>query len=324
MDKISVIVPVYNVEKYLERCVNSLLQQTYENLEIILVDDGSKDRSGKICDALREKSSKIKVIHKENGGLSSARNKGLEIAEGEYIGFVDSDDWISNDMYEYLLSLSKEYDADITQIEYIFASDYPKQIKQHNIGLTCVEENENILKRYLVDGMKEIKSYPVWTKLYKAKCFRGVSFPEGQLYEDVVTNYSILSGINRYVISTKVCYFYFSNPKSITRSSFINKDFEYIKVGEQIADITRDSKVLKSYGQMTLARTYFMLLCKMVKFKCADDVDIDEFVDKALPVLRKNIYILLKSKMKYNRKIALIALCANKKFTRSIIRGGRK
>ena len=110
---ISVIVPVYNVEKYLGKCVDSILAQTYENLEIILVEDGTKDNSGAICDAYAAKDSRIRVIHKENGGLSSARNAGMDIARGEYFGFVDSDDWIEPKMYETLLNLAEKYHADL-------------------------------------------------------------------------------------------------------------------------------------------------------------------------------------------------------------------
>ena len=113
MPKISIIVPVYNVEKYLRKCVDSILNQTFKDFELILVDDGSIDTSGKICDEYNLKDNRIKVIHKENGGLSSARNAGLDIAQGEYIGFVDSDDWIELDMYEELYKICKENDTDV-------------------------------------------------------------------------------------------------------------------------------------------------------------------------------------------------------------------
>lgn len=116
MDKISVIVPVYNVEDYLEECINSILGQTYKNLEIILVDDGSTDNSSKICDIYEKKDKRIKVIHKENGGLSSARNEGLKYRTGEYISFVDSDDFIDKTMYEKLYSAIKKYDADVVRV----------------------------------------------------------------------------------------------------------------------------------------------------------------------------------------------------------------
>ena len=115
---ISVIVPIYKSEKYLEKCIESIIGQTYKNIEIILVDDGSEDRCGEICDAYSLKDNRIKVIHKKNGGISDARNAGLDIATGEYIGFVDSDDYIANDMLETLLGLSKQYMADISCVSY--------------------------------------------------------------------------------------------------------------------------------------------------------------------------------------------------------------
>ncbi len=115
---ISIIVPVYNVEQYLEKCVKSIIRQTYKNIEIILIDDGATDSSGKICDKLKLKDNRIKVIHKENGGLSDARNAGLKVAKGEYIGFVDSDDYIKEDMFETLYNLNKKYNSEISIVSY--------------------------------------------------------------------------------------------------------------------------------------------------------------------------------------------------------------
>src|SRR5699024_8688641 len=122
MLKISVIVPVYNAEKYLHRCIKSILDQTYKNLEIILVDDGSIDTSGKICDYYDHKDERIKVIHKENGGQSSARNTGLTIASGDYVSFVDSDDWIVEDIYEYCINLIKTTNCDVVDFKCMFTN----------------------------------------------------------------------------------------------------------------------------------------------------------------------------------------------------------
>ncbi len=119
MDLISAIVPVYNVEKYLYRCVDSILKQTYENFELILIDDGSPDNCSQMCDELSEKDSRIKVIHQENQGLSAARNSGIKIAKGNYLTFIDSDDWISNTMFEDLINLIKEKNADISICNFI-------------------------------------------------------------------------------------------------------------------------------------------------------------------------------------------------------------
>src|SRR4051794_4889210 len=118
MPKISIVVPVYKVEKYIKRCVDSILAQTYQDFELILVDDGSPDNCGKICDSLAKQDKRIKVIHKENGGLSTARNAGIDVAVGEYIGFVDSDDWVTKDMFEYLLNLIEDNECDISSVSY--------------------------------------------------------------------------------------------------------------------------------------------------------------------------------------------------------------
>ena len=164
---ISVIVPVYNVEKYLEKCVSSIVNQTYKNLEIMLVDDGSTDSSGKMCDEFAKKDDRIKVIHKPNGGLSDARNSALKIAKGDYIGFVDSDDYIADDMFETLCDLMEDNNSDISIVS--FYEIYNNKL----IGVRDSKELENMTK---LEAMKEllidskIQSY-AWNKLFKRELF---------------------------------------------------------------------------------------------------------------------------------------------------------
>ncbi|MBQ4243839.1 MAG: glycosyltransferase, partial [Clostridia bacterium] len=141
MDLISVIVPVYKTEKYLDRCVNSIVNQTYKNLEIILVDDGSPDRCPELCDRWAEKDNRIKVIHQENGGMSAARNAGLRIAKGDYIGFVDSDDWIDNDMYEYLYILLINNQADYSTINYDIKKRETDRTENQNECINLLDNN---------------------------------------------------------------------------------------------------------------------------------------------------------------------------------------
>ena len=141
MAVISVIVPVYKVEKFLDRCINSIIQQTFTNLEIILVDDGSPDRSGEICDEWKMKDKRIRVIHKENGGLSDARNKGLDVATGDYVAFIDSDDWIDPDMFQLLYDATQKYQADIAECSW-------RCILLGTMYLHCMEKfNGNILNQ---------------------------------------------------------------------------------------------------------------------------------------------------------------------------------
>jgi glycosyltransferase involved in cell wall biosynthesis len=227
---ISVIVPVYNVEKYLEKCVNSIINQTYNNLEIILVDDGSKDNSGKLCDEFSKKDFRIKVIHKENGGLSDARNAGLEVASGEYISFIDSDDFIDLDFYEYLYLLQKENNADIAECNFIKV--YEEKIDTFEFPR---KKEEAILK---TDGVGALflfmsdddeistNSVVVWNKLYKKKLFDNIRFPVGKTHEDQFTTYKILAEAKSFVTSNQIKYGYFQRTNSIVNKKFNKKRFD--------------------------------------------------------------------------------------------------
>lgn len=211
--KISVIVPVYSVEAYLLKCLNSIVNQTYQNLEIILVNDGSPDSCGVICDEYAAKDERIKVIHKANGGVSSARNVGLAAATGDYIGWVDSDDWIETDMFEYLLDGARECDADVAVCGRIEAySDHQRAIGWER--KTVLSRNEAI--RYLLeDGV--LRNY-LWDKLWRRELFRDIVFPEGKTFEDVATVYRLLEKADKVVCLPECKYFYLQREDGIVQS----------------------------------------------------------------------------------------------------------
>ena len=308
---ISVIVPVYNTEQYLNRCVDSLLNQTMP-VRIILVDDGSTDKSGELCDKYAEQNSCITVLHKTNGGSSSAKNAGLALVNTEFVGFVDSDDWVTEDMYEYLNRLQTEYKADVAQIEYVTVTNEDRNaIKSGKEIISCLEGQDSILERYLLDGMKPVKSYSTCTKIYKKSLFDGVRFPEGQSYDDVTTNYDFLSKAKRYMISNKHCYFYFLRDISITKGLFKASDLDYVWSGEQIVSRTENNPRLKELGNMTLARFHFTNLCKLLKFGCGTEIDYKELVRTSIPIIRSGRSALLKSGMKSSRKMLMLVLCMN-------------
>jgi len=312
---ISVIVPVYNTEQYLSRCVDSLLKQTLP-VQIILVDDGSTDKSGEICDGYAEKNQCIRVIHKENGGSSSAKNAGISVAETDFVGFVDSDDWVTEDMYEYLNRLQTEYQADVVQIEYVTVTDGDSTvIRPGKETVICLEGQDDILERYLLDGMKPVKSYSTCTKIYKKSLFEGTKFPEGQSYDDVTTNYDLLTKAKRYLISNKQCYYYYIREVSITKGLFRSSDLDYVLSGEQIVSRTENSPRLKSLGIMTLARFHFTNLCKLLKFGCEPAIDYKEQIRRSIPIIRSGMSDLLKSGMKLDRKVVMLGLCLNIKLT---------
>lgn len=239
-ETISVIVPVYNVEKYLARCVDSLLSQTYENLEIILVDDGATDTSGVICDDYAATDSRVRVLHKPNGGLSSARNAGIEAASGEYLTFVDSDDWIEADAYEQMLGLMKKYEAKL-----VCAGRYDVngETGEKTVGLCpskeeCIPAEEMVGRIFLWDGCDS----SACDKLYRRSLFETFRYPEGKVCEDVPTTYKIVLQAERVVMCDKPFYNYCHRPDSISTETVISgKTFHFSQHTAEIYPYIREN-----------------------------------------------------------------------------------
>ena len=218
---ISVIVPVYNMEKYLNRCVDSVLGQSYNNIELILVDDGSTDSSFDICKSYQDKNSRVTAIHKENGGQGSARNIGLDVAKGYYIGFVDSDDWIETDMYEILYNNIIEYSADISCCRHHKKDGI--DIKNDNVK---VFEQPDIMRMHLFhhEGFGQSPC----DKLYKKKLFDGIRFPEMRAYEDCATIYQVLAKANKVVFQNVNLYHYETRENSTMTQKFSAVKFQSV------------------------------------------------------------------------------------------------
>ncbi|MCR5753326.1 MAG: glycosyltransferase [Acetatifactor sp.] len=213
-DLISIIVPVYNVEKYLKRCVESLINQTYRELEIILVDDGSKDDSGSICEEYARKDNRIRVIHQRNGGLSCARNTGIENATGEYLLFVDSDDYISLKMCETLLNIIRQEEADIAICRYRrFGQERFEGVSDGEHSVRTLTTMEALEALYGPDGEVFTVS---WNKLYRRRVIGEIRFPVGKINEDEHTTYRFLTAARKIVFTSEVLYYYFRNSASIT------------------------------------------------------------------------------------------------------------
>ena len=227
---VSIIIPVYNVEKYLDKCIESIVNQTYTNLEIILVDDGSPDNCPQMCDAWAEKDSRIKVVHKENGGLSSARNKGLDIAKGGYILFVDSDDYISYDCVDILLKTLLENKCDLAVARYIETNNGRTKKKVFS-KKTFVFNEADYWNNYYVNLFSQTDISAAFInacgKLYKKELFDNIRFPIGKINEDTFTTYKIISECSKIAYIDKLVYYYVYRPSSITRS--INSSKEIIK-----------------------------------------------------------------------------------------------
>lgn len=190
---ISIIVPIYNVDNYLEKCIDSILNQALEEFELVLVNDGSTDNSGAICDKYSNKDERVKVIHKKNGGVSSARNVGIKNANGDYIGFVDPDDYVDIDMYKKLYELCIKSNSDIAIC---------KLGREINGNIINKSDDEGLLELNNLEGMRELFKgelyrFSLCNKLFNKKCFENIKFPEGRIHEDLSTTYKLFANSNK-------------------------------------------------------------------------------------------------------------------------------
>lgn len=218
--RISVVIPVYNVGCYLVESLQSVLSQTYRHLEIILVDDGSSDNSGEICDIYAKKDNRIRVFHTENRGLSAARNVGIRNATGEFISFVDADDWIEMDMFENLLLKIEETDADVAVCSFIWEGTSP-------IFEDVIKEGTYIGNEKLEALLEGKINSNVWNKVYRRELFENVYFPEGKNYEDVMIMHRILFMAKKVVVISDPKYHYRIRAESITKTYSASNLLDY-------------------------------------------------------------------------------------------------
>lgn len=213
-DLISVIIPMYNVETYIKRCIKSVISQSYDNLEIIIIDDGSTDQSFAICQQLSQKDTRIKLFHQENAGVSSARNRGIKEATGEWISFVDSDDWIEEDFYDSFFNRMKAVDADIYMIGFQYAYENGA-VRQGNEVYDMVYSNIEALSLLCED---KITSH-LWNKLFRKEVFQNICFPDGKSYEDVWVMHTLFLNASNIASISKYKYNYFMRTDSIVHTN---------------------------------------------------------------------------------------------------------
>lgn len=299
-DLISVIVPIYKVEAYLDECISSIVAQTHKNLEIILVDDGSPDNCGAICDAWAAKDSRIQVIHKENGGLSDARNAGIEIANGDYIAFVDSDDWIKPEMYETMLAALTRENADICACN-ILSCYADRQIKWGCCEYTT-GNSEKILSMLYNDT-----AYPVsaWNKLYRRTLWAQIRFPKGKICEDAFTTYLLTHQAKRIVQITDPLYCYRIRENSIMTSAFSIK-----RMNEEEAWRCNYQFVQQHYPRLYKASFDFYLqkvncLIHTISKDCRKEFTRE--YEMLHQILRKNLgYIIFSSQLSLKYRVKLL------------------
>lgn len=244
---ISVIVAAYNIADYIERGVHSICAQTYRNLEIIVVDDGSTDETGVLCDRLAEEDNRVRVIHKENGGPAEARNRGIAVARGRYIGFVDGDDWIDSDMYEKMLGALKEQGADLAICRY--RQVHKTYTADESVDRAVLFEGQEALEYYV----RETKEYAIqnaaWNKLYKKEILAGIAFPEGKWYEDIMFATMALARAESCIYLDTACYNYIIDREG----SIMNTQINPRTFTDQIPAYYEKTAFLKRLGRQDLA-----------------------------------------------------------------------
>lgn len=312
---ISVIVPVFNVEKYLERCVETIVNQTYKNLEIILVNDGSTDNSGELCDELAKKDNRIKVVHKENGGLSDARNTGERESTGEYIIFIDSDDYIHHEMLNTLYTqiVEKNADVSICGVMNVYSNSETPQCSDINMDFVC--DKEGFLKEYLI-GEKIPGS--ICNKLLKKSIADKLEFPVGKIYEDAFYHYDLINYADKYAVSTKPYYYYFHRGDSITTKPYREIDLVYIDIYKKYYDlISKKYRGLLDEAFFRLSYAHFFILDKMLLEK--DYRKLDHYKE-VVSFLKKNAIKISKNTIfRRNRRIAALVLFVNVKLYRKLL-----
>lgn len=296
---ISVIIPIYKVEEYLDKCVFSVVNQTYSNLEIILVDDGSPDNCPQMCDGWASRDNRIKVIHKANGGLSDARNAGIQIAKGDFIAFVDSDDWIAPNMYQMMIEAIEKENADICACGIIVS--YPES--ENVLSIPAVAGDSKMILELIYNDTQ----YPVaaWNKLYRCECWENFRFPIGKICEDAFTTYLLVDHAKKIVQISAPLYYYRIRSNSIMTSEFSHKrmdeeeawryNYEYMK-------IHYPSIASKAFG-FYLQKVNILIHTIPVKEREIYKKEYEYLRD----ILKGNIlYVLFKSKMSFKYRIKFV------------------
>lgn len=283
---VSIIIPVYKVEQYLDRCVNSVVDQTYKNLEIILVDDGSPDSCGNLCDEWKTKDSRIKVIHKKNGGLSDARNAGLKIATGKYVLFIDSDDWISLVMVEKMVEAMEKNSVDMVICQYYLS--YPdgqnicKSKKNDNQLLNVKETISLLLKDSIITNH-------AWRKLYKRNLVNQDCFPVGMNYEDIYAMPELIFACEKIYYLDAAYYYYFQNQNSITNTASYKNSMDHYNAKKHSYEVIKE-KFPEMEKELNLAKE------KTILHVCNNLIKIEG--NYKLTGLKRKVFCELKTQTK--------------------------
>lgn len=260
-DLVSVIVPVYNVENYLRECLDSIVAQTYLNIEVILIDDGSKDSSGKICDEYADKDNRVKVIHKENGGVSAARNTGLDIAKGDWISYVDSDDYIESTMIETLICLAKGHDVELAMCSFKDISECDNVLQENDIRIFSKDE---LIYNYVVRNADYCITEGIWDRIYKRELVEGLRFKNDRINEDILYTMEVFIRTHKAVYTSAKLY----NYRAGREGNITGRKTTIDSIKDKIYCSKNSAKILRGSGNEKLADI----------FECIHFLEISELI----------------------------------------------
>ena len=283
---ISVIVPVYNIADYLPRCLDSILNQTYKELEIILVDDGSTDGSGDVCDLYAERDSRIKVIHKENGGVSSARNVGLDIATGDYIGFVDGDDLLAEKMFEVLLMNAEQYQCDISCCQLVTINVDGTRNVTYNHSPQLFEK-KYIIENYFSNKFIKDVMYGCYNKLFKRSLIDGLRYKKYKYGEDILFVFEAIEKSNRLYYDNYEGYYYIHRENSAMTSVFSVKRLDYISAIREIEEKCKTSYYFAYANAKNWVYQHVLITMRQI-IANRKQAEYCEWIRKEKKYLRKN------------------------------------
>ena len=277
---ISVIVPVYNVEKYLRQCLHSVINQTYRDVEILIVDDGSTDGSGTVCDVYAEKDNRITVFHTENYGLSAARNHALDRAHGDYIAFLDSDDWLEESAIEQLLTVAETTGADIVACRF-FQEFVDKTVEPGGINTEFVVEGSEVLSTMVIDHKL---TEDVWNKFYKAELFNSIRYPEGMIFEDKATTYKLLQKAQLLAYTPTPLIHYRNREGSLSNVHSMKSLTDYWRVYRERFDML--SPISEQYYKTALSETVGAI-SRMWRWYAGCDKEEQQEAEKMLNTMQR-------------------------------------
>lgn len=320
MPKISIIVPVYNCEKYISNCINSILEQSFKDFELILVDDGSSDRSFEICESFAKKDNRVRAIHQPNSGVSRARNRGLDEAKGEYIGFVDGDDCVDKEMYERLYKNLADNNADISIcgiVNYFVKKDgTTEKVRQSPVDGFWIFSGEQALKEALQSRLYSVN--PV-NKLFKRELFDKLRYPEGKISEDAFLIPVVISKAGKVVYDSKPMYYYLRRENSITTSNFSDSGWDVVEAYKNHLNMVSEKfPNLKKVAKFRYLWAYTYVIDKIMLSENSENY-LEDF-KKAFNFIKKNILqIIFNPYFSLKRKIAVTVLLINKKIYKKMI-----